>query len=611
MRSVGHERAPSGGRPPLGGRVGGFAPIRDYAAIGDGRTVALVARDGSIDWLTTPTIDSPSVFGALLDPASGGSFALAPDRPSTVSRTYLPGTCVLATTFATAQGTVRVTDAMTASLRGLPPQREVVRTIDGLSGIVAMRWHARPGFGYGKVPMRVGRRGGVPIVEAGGDALAVSSFGAGDAEVSNQTISGRFQIAAGERAILSLSLSHQEPLVLPSGREVGDRLQETIRAWETWSGGLSYQGPWEDAVRRSALTLKLLSFAPSGAIAAAPTTSLPETIGGERNWDYRYCWIRDSAFTLDAMLRLGQAPEAEAFFWWMMQASQLTHPRLQVLYRLDGGAQAEEQSLDLEGYRGSRPVRIGNAAAGQLQLDIYGDLFETAWVYAEEGNRIDADIGRRLAEAANHVASIWRLPDAGIWEVRGPPRHFTHSKVMCWVALDRAVRLAASGRLPDRHVDVWRRARTELEDFIWAHCWSDRRRSLVRAAGEDDLDAALLLTTHFGFPDRYGDRLVPTVEAIRRELGPGATLYRYSGEDGLEGHEGAFFACSFWLAEALARLGRYDEAAGLMDELTGMANDVGLYSEEIDPDGGEFLGNFPQGLTHLALIQSAVAISRA
>ena len=591
-------------------RVGGFAPIRDYAAIGDGRTVALIARDGSIDWLTSPSIDSPTVFGGLLDPLRGGSCGLAPEEAFEVSRRYIDGTAMLQTTFSTASGSVRVTDAMTTSSVGLVPVREIVRKVEGLGGTVAMSWHVRPRFGYGTQHTRIGWRNGVPVADAGSDALAVCSFGAGEPTVAADSIAGRFEIVEGDRALLALCLTHQEPLVLSSRDDVEHRLAKTLDAWSRWSADRTGPGPWKDAVERSALTLKLLAYAPSGAVAAAPTTSLPEVIGGERNWDYRYCWVRDSAFTLDALLHLGCSSEANAFFWWLMHASQLTHPRLQVLYRIDGGPDATERVLDLEGYRGSRPVRVGNAAVDQLQLDIYGDLLETAWEYAEARNAMDPEVGRRLAGAADHVASIWREPDAGIWEVRSEPRHFTHSKLMCWVALDRAVRLADGGSIPDRGVDRWRRARSEVEAFIASECWSETKQSYVRSPGSDDLDAALLLGAHFGF-DPDGSRFGRTVEAIRRELAHGPFVYRYSGEDGLEGHEGAFLTCSFWLVEALARRGRRDEAAAIMDELVGMSNDVGLYAEEIDPASGEFLGNFPQGLTHLALIEAAIALEGA
>lgn len=587
-------------------RIDGFAPIRDYAAIGDGRTVALVARDGSIDWLTSPAVNSPSIFAALLDPDRGGSCRLAPDGSFSVTRRYLAGTAVLETTFVTVRGTVRITDAMTVPAAGLTPLREIVRKVECLSGTVAMRWAVRPRFRYGAEPGRIDLRSGFPVASVGGDALAVCAFNAGPPDLTTDGIAGRFDIREGESALLALSIAHQEPLVFPSRAEVEARLAATIDGWRSWSGGRVSGGRWHDAVARSAIALKLLIHAPSGAIAAAPTTSLPEVIGGERNWDYRYCWIRDSAFTLDALLSLGCSVEADAFFWWLMQASQLTHPRLQVLYGIDGSPDAPERVLDLAGYRLSRPVRIGNGAIAQVQHDIYGDLLQTAWEYVRSGRHLDAEVASRLAGAADHVTRIWRQPDAGIWEVRREPRHYTHSKMMCWVALDRAIRLAEIDAIPDRNAEVWRTSRSQVEEFIWSECWSDHKGALVRSAGSEDLDAALLLGAHFGF-DADGDRLSQTVDAVRRELQHGPFVYRYSGEDGLEGREGAFLACSFWLVEALARGGSVDEAAELMDELVGWSNDVGLYAEEIDTRSGEFLGNFPQGLTHLALLEAAFA----
>ena len=592
-------------------RVDGYAPIRDYAAIGDGRTVALVARDGSIDWLPFPSIDSPTVFGSLLDAGRGGSFRLAPEHASEVSRRYLPGTNILETTFTTETGAVTVTDALTVPAGGLVPLRELAREIKGIRGTVPIGWRVEPRFGYGGAPQRVGRRRGIPVVEAGADAVAVCSFEAGDPGIEVASIGGRFEIGEGQSALISLSFAHQEPLVFPTRAEVEGRTEETRAAWHRWSTCSDYQGRWKEAVDRSGLALKLLFFAPTGAVAAAPTTSLPEEIGGERNWDYRLSWVRDSAFTIDALLRVGCAEEAEAFFWWLMQASQLTHPRLQVLYRLDGGPEAPERTLDLRGYRDSRPVRIGNAAVDQLQLEIYGGVFEAASLYADAGRHIDHDVAKRLAAMADLVCEIWGLPDSGIWEVRSEPVHFTQSKMMCWVALDRAVKLAGRGHIPDDHADRWRREAAAIRTFIDVHCWSDRLGSYVRAAGMEELDASILTGALFGYDDVAQGRLSTTIDAIRRDLGRGPFLFRYLGEDGVSGREGAFLTCSFWLVEALVHAGRMGEAAELMDHLVGLANDVGLYSEEIDPEDGAFLGNFPQALTHLSLIGAAVAFEQA
>ena len=592
-------------------RAGGYAAIRDYAAIGDGRAVALVALDGAIDWLCMPDLDSPSVFAALLDADRGGSFELRPTVPYRVERHYRPGTNVLETTFHTEGGVVRVVDVMTVAGPGLVPFRELARRVEGLAGHVSLEWSIEPRFGYGEAKTRIERRLGIPIATSGASALAVQCWNADESTTDEEAIGGSVDVGAGESALITVSIAQQEPLVFASRDQVEDRIAATERAWVDWSGGRNYEGPWADAVIRSALALKLLVHAPSGAVAAAATTSLPEDVGGERNWDYRFCWVRDSAFTLGAFLGLGCAEDARAYFWWLMQASQLTHPRLRVLYRLDGGTHAPERMLPLGGYRASRPVRIGNAAAAQLQLDTYGELLQTAWLYATSGHRIDGDIARRLAEIADLVCQIWRRPDAGIWEVRSQPEHFTQSKMMCWVALDRARDLAKRGLIPDRHAGRWAQEAQAIQDFIETRCFSQEKRSYVRHADSDELDASLLLGVLLSYGDPGTDRWGGTIEAVRRELGDGAFVRRYSGDDGLAGSEGAFLTCSFWLAEALARCGRVKEAVELMDELIGLANDVGLYAEEIEPATGDFLGNLPQGLTHLALINAALAVTEA
>jgi GH15 family glucan-1,4-alpha-glucosidase len=590
-------------------RANGYAPIRDYAVIGDGRTAALVARDGSIDWLCLPDLDSPSVFGRLLDAERGGTFALSPDEPFVAERRYLPDTNVLETTFATAGGKVRVTDLMPLSLGGLSPTRELARRVEGLSGQVALRWYVGPRFGYATERSHLGRRAGVPVAVSGRDALAVLTFDAGDTEVQDGFIRGRFQVEAGSSALLALSVARGDPLILSAREEIEQRVDRTIEHWRAWAAGLTYEGPWRDAVVRSALALKLLIHAPSGAIAAAATTSLPEHLGGVRNWDYRYSWIRDSSATLDALLRLGGVAEAEAFFWWLLHASQLTHPRVDVLYRLNGGAKPRERQLDLRGYRDSWPVRIGNAAAPQRQLDVYGHLLQTAWLYTTAGGRLDKDAARRIAATADLVCGLWRTEDSGIWEVRSRPHHFTESKMMCWVALDRAGRLAHAGHLPSKHVSEWEREATAIREFVADRCWSRALQSYERFPGAGETDASLLLPALLAYGRGEEDRLRRTVERVRRELGEGPVVYRYRGEDGLPGREGAFLACSFWLVDALAGLGEVEEAEELMEELLALGNDVGLYAEEVDGESADFLGNFPQGLVHLALINAAATLA--
>jgi GH15 family glucan-1,4-alpha-glucosidase len=505
----------------IGRRIKGYAQIADYGAVGDGRTVALVARDGTIDWLCLPDLDSPSLFAALLDSERGGCFVLEPESVSNVARRYLPGTNVLETTFTTESGVIRVTDALTLPTAGLSPYRELARKIEGLAGEVLVRWRVEPRFGYATADTRIERRAGVPIATAGRDAIAVCSYEAGEAGTSEGAIAGEFMTRPGSIGLLVLSAAHQEPLVLPARAEVDARLESTRDAWLEWSARRRYDGPWQDAVLRSALALKLLVYAPSGAIAAAATTSLPEEIGADRNWDYRYSWPRDSAFTLDALLALGCAPEARAFFFWLLHASQLTHPRLQVLYRLDGRAEAEEKSLPLAGYRGSSPTRIGNGAAGQTQLDVYGEVFTAAARFAEFSDGLDRDHGRRLAEIADHICAIWEQPDAGIWELRDQPRHFTQSKMMCAVALDRACELAKRGLLPAKHLHRWEHEQTRIREFVETRCYSDAKGSYVRSAGEEQLDASLLLAVLAGYDDPASPRLLDTVDAIRRELGRG------------------------------------------------------------------------------------------
>jgi GH15 family glucan-1,4-alpha-glucosidase len=592
-------------------RDAGHVPLRAYAAVGDGRTVALVASDGSLDWLCLPDLDSPSAFGAILDAKKGGSFALAPEAPFMAKRRYLPDTNVLETTFETDEGAVRVTDAMLLPSSGLPPGRELARRVEGLSGCVPMRWRVEPRFDYGNSRATIARHGGTPVATCGRDALAVSAWGAGEPNLNEISIGGSFAAMPAHVALVVVSAAHQEPVVFPSPSEVESRLAETITFWRRWAAGRTYDGPWREAVIRSALALKLLIHSPSGAIAAAATASLPEQIGGERNWDYRFCWVRDSAFTLHALMQLGCPHEAESFFWWLLHASQLTHPRLRVLYRLNGGERTSKSTLALDGYRGSRPVRIGNDAAGQEQLDIYGDLMQTAWFYSSGGGTLDSDTGRRLAQVADLVCQIWRQPDCGIWEVRSEPLHFTHSKIMCWVALDRAGRLAERGEVPRAHAAKWRSQAEAIRAFIDERCWSEELGSYVRSPDSRELDASLLLGALMDYPARHDPGMTATISAISRELAHGPLLDRYSGEDGLAGGEGAFLFCSFWLVDALARSGRVGDATELMDQLIGVANDIGLYAEEVDPDTGDFLGNIPQGLVHLALINAAVSVTKA
>jgi GH15 family glucan-1,4-alpha-glucosidase len=591
-------------------RVDGYAPIEDYALIGDGRSAALVARDGAIDWLCLPNMDSPSVLGALLDARQGGTFELQPAIAFESTRRYLPLTNVLETTFTTARGVVRIVDALTIPGERLAPMRELARAIEGVSGTVPMRWRFAPRFDYGRHAPRCEWRHGVPVATWAAEAIAILNFAAGTAAWRDGGVEAQVDVAAGQRALLAMATAYAEPLVLSGRHAIENRLEETIRFWQQWSGARVYDGPWPGLVGRSALALKLMIFAPSGAAVAAPTTSLPEAIGGARNWDYRFCWIRDSNFMMDALMQLGCHAEARSLFWWFMQATALTEPEIHVLYRLDGGLGITERELPLDGYRHSRPVRVGNGALGQTQHDIYGALLETARLYSEGERALDRDTGAVFGRIADHVCDIWRRPDCGIWEVRNGPFHFTHSKVMCWVALDRAIKMAAEGEVPASHAPRWQEEAAAIRSYVDTACWSEDLQTYTRIAGSRDVDASLLMLPLVGYRESGDARIRGTVDAINRTLRDGDFVYRYLADDGVPGGEGSFLNCSFWLVSALARCGRGDEAVALFARLAARANDVGLYSEEIDPASGAFLGNFPQALVHLALIDAAIAIAR-
>ncbi len=584
-------------------RLDGYAPIRDYAAIGDQRTAALVALDGSIDWLCLPRFDSPSAFAAILDARSGGAIALAPTVPFTAERRYLPRTNVLETTFTTTEGRVRVTDAMTAGWRA-PAWVELLRRVEGLDGGVPMRWSVSPRFEWGATGGEVNERQGTPIIRHHGLGLAVQAWDAGTPECRDGTVAASFEATQASRALLAIGAFEDEPLLLSRREEVESRLDETVGFWRQWVGRCSYDGPWRDAVLRSALALALCSHAASGAIVAAPTSSLPEAVGGSRNFDYRYNWLRDTSFALDALLRLGLREEVHASLGWMLAATRTTHPRLDVFYSLDGTAGDPQGELDLEGYRRSSPVHRGNSAGSQLQLGNYGDLLDTCFAYVRDGNALDPESGQRLAEVADLVCEIWRNRDASIWELHDR-EDYAQGKLACWVALDRTVALADAGQVPDGSAGRWKATAATVREFIDGRCWSSRLRSYVRYPGTEDLDASMLLAARTGYLDGNDPRLGQTVDAMRRELGEGPFLYRYSG---MREQEGAFLACSFWMVEALARAGRLDEATEAMDELVSAANDVGLLSEEIDPQSRELLGNFPQALSHLALVNAAFVL---
>jgi GH15 family glucan-1,4-alpha-glucosidase len=587
-------------------RIEGFAPIGEYAAIGDGRTVALVAADGAIDWMTMPTIASPTVFAALLDPDRGGRFALAPAVPARSSRRYLAGTNVLETEFVTEHGRVRVTDWLATQDGSLLPWLELCRRIEGVSGSVPMRWHLEPRFEYGADGGMPQERGGVPMFVHHRHQLAILSLDAGEPQLAEGAVEGAFEATEGTDALLALIGVDNEPIPIPPREEIEVRLEGTIGGWRRWASGMNYTGEWSDAVSRSALALKLLVYAPTGAIAAAPTTSLPEQLGGERNFDYRFSWVRDTSFSLDAFDNLGFRESLHGSLSWLLSASARTHPRLGVFYGIDGSVPEGQSELGLRGYRGSSPVRLGNGASGQLQLGAYGDFFGTVWQYVHNGNMLDPSTGTRLAEVADALTGIWRHPDSGIWELQGEERQYTSSKVGCWVAFDRAARLAEQGEIPAAGAARWRAEAEAVARFLEERCWWPERGAYRMAAGMEALDASVLLMARMGYGDPAGARMKGTIDAVAEELDAGwPLLYRYTG---MAAEEGAFVACSFWLVEALALAGRRDEAVRRMKAMLETANDVGLLSEEIDPGSRELLGNFPQGLSHLALVNAAAIL---
>jgi GH15 family glucan-1,4-alpha-glucosidase len=587
-------------------RTDGYSPIRDYAAIGDGRTVALVASDGSIDWLAVPRLDGVTVFGALVDAQRGGAFELTPVDEYQVERRYLPSSNVLETTFTTEQGVARVTDGLLLQDGGQLSWIELARRIEGVKGNVRFRYRLRPSFDFGRLEHTIERLDDVMLARAGRRVLVFRTWDTAEAQHTATTIEGELETSRKSNALLVCVIVENEPIPLPPREEIETRFDRTVDAWERWANFHDWNGAFQEAVERSTLALKLLINSETGAMAAAPTTSLPEKIGGDANWDYRFAWVRDTAFTLDALGNLGYREQVHASLAWLLAATEASHPRLGPFYTLDGKVSDNVECLELEGYRGSRPVRSGNGASGQVQLGSYGDLLETIWLYVRNGNLIDEHTAIRVAEVADHVCRIWENDDSGIWEL-DDLRPYTQSKINCWLALDRAIRLHERGDAPGREVARWRETRDAIRRFVDEHCWSDAKQSYTFYAGTDDLDAAVLLAARCGFLEDGDPRLGPTIDAIRRELGAGGPLlYRYSGQ---RSKEGAFLACSFWLVSALVTDERIDDARQTMEELLALSNDVGLYAEEIDPETKEFLGNFPQGLTHLALINAAAAIA--
>jgi GH15 family glucan-1,4-alpha-glucosidase len=590
--------------------------IGDYALVGNGITAALVSRHGSVDWLCLPRLDSGSCFARLLDAERGGACALSvPGKPE-VRRGYRDGSGVLETTLATDAGELRLTDAL------LPPDPDaglassLLRVLEGVRGELEVELDVDPRFDYGQVrPWVRGAGDGAWTAVGGDDGLLVG----GDVELErtgDHGLHGRLTLREGDRVRLWLGGVRPEdtdpdPPSVPDGEELDRRLEAAAQAARDWLADAG-PGPVDpDGVLRSALTLRALTNPDTGAVGAAATTSLPEALGGERNWDYRFAWIRDSTFAVRSLAEIGLVDAADGFRRFVQRAAAGHADELQVLFGMGGERRLGEQELDLAGYRDSRPVRVGNGAAGQLQLDAYGELIGLFWRWHRRGHSPDDDDWRFVVSLADQAAELWSKPDAGLWEWRGDPQHFVHSKVLCWSALERSLGLARECGL-SAPTERWAEARDEIREAVESEGFDADRGTYRQAFGSDELDAALLLLPLTGYLDWDDERMVGTTDAVRRELAAGGgLLYRYRVGDGLGGEEGAFLPCSFWLAEALAEQGRVDEAREVFDATLACANDVGLLSEEWDPERGEMLGNVPQSLTHFSHITAALALGAA
>jgi GH15 family glucan-1,4-alpha-glucosidase len=596
-----------------------YPPIGDYALIGDCHTAALVSRAGSIDWCCLPRFDSGSAFARILDAGKGGRCSISPIAEGSWERAreYLPETLVLETTLSGPAGEARVIDCFTVCESARSPERELLRVIEGSRGAVELVIRVAPRFDYGQVRPWIRRQGHLQHAAIGGnDALIVWCEQELDEDPDHELV-GRVTVGAGDRIRLSLRYCPPE-LVDTADRRSPDtatldqRLEDTVRWWREWAGDLRLDNRDEPAARRSGIALKALTFAPTGAIVAAPTTSLPEVVGGSRNWDYRFAWVRDSSFSSRAFAELGAVDEADAFRAFIMRSAAGHAEDLQVCYGVGGERRLAQQDLEgLQGYRRSAPVRVGNDASGQRQLDAYGELVNLTWRWHRRGHSPSDDDWRFIVSLIEHAAEQWSRPDRGIWEWSGKPRHFVHSKVLCWSALDRGIRLAVEclRRAPTRR---WKQVREEIREAIERRGYDRKRGVYVQAFGRPELDAALLLLPTTEFVAWDDERMLRTVAAIREELDAGeGLLYRYRTRDGLPGREGAFLCCSFWLAECLARAGEPSEAREVFDKAVARGNDVGLFSEQVDPKTEELLGNFPQGLTHLSHISAAVALAQA
>jgi GH15 family glucan-1,4-alpha-glucosidase len=583
--------------------------IEDYALVGDLESAALVGKDGSVEWMCVPRFDSPACFSALLGDSRHGRWLISPAGDVRgVTRAYRPGTLVLETEFSTDSGVARVIDFMPRRAGG-PPQ--LMRIVEGVSGSVPMQLELALRPDYASVtPWLEHVPDGVTAV-AGPDSFRLSTPLA--LETEGGTARARFETAVGSRDRFTLGwwLSHEKS---PSVEDADSALARTEAWWREWSGRCAYAGPYLEPVLTSLIVLKAMTAEPTGALIAAPTTSLPEDIGGVRNWDYRYCWLRDSVLTLEALLTGGYTEEALGFRDFMQRVATGEPANIQIMYGVGGERRLSEFELpDLPGYEGSRPVRVGNAASEQFQLDVYGEVMGVAYVAAERLGEVQPDLWPRWRALVEYVGEIWREPDDGIWEARGPRRHYTYSKVMAWVVFDRAVRMADRFGL-EAPLERWAQTRDEIHAEVCEHGYDPERRTFTQYYGSRELDASTLNIALVGFLPPTDERLTGTIDAIRRELGRDGFVARYSTDvtdDGLPGGEGQFLACSFWLVNALALNGRAGDARDLFDRLLALRNDVGLLAEEYDVERGRQVGNFPQAFSHLALIQAAAAITAA
>ncbi len=598
-------------------RPDGAVPLCDYGFLSDCHCSALVSRDGSIDWCCMPRIDSGSCFGRLLGWHTGGYCRVGPSERSRVARAYRGDSLILETTYEAEHGIVRLIDCLPMRPGGRhAPYRQILRVIHGLSGEVAMQADVVPRFDYGAIAPWISEAAAGAFHAVGGaDGLLVSS----DLPL---VIQGRhrltcdFVVAANERRHLSIVYASPESLEdglvdVPSAEEVAARLEATESWWKAWAAQGQPLAFGHAQSRRSAVVLKGLIHAPTGAVAAAATTSLPEAPGGSRNWDYRFTWVRDSVFTVRSLFKLGFVKEADGFRRFVERSTAGSAEQIQVLYGVDGRRRLDEQIIsELEGFGGAVPVRSGNAAAKQLQLDVFGELLDLAYIWHGQGNSPDPEYWELIVSLVERTIALWRSPDQGLWEMRGPARHFVHSKAMCWAALDRGVSLAEDLGLAPRDVARWRSERDAIREAIESQGYDRERGVFTQTFGSREMDAALLLLPVFRFVDFRDERMVRTTDAVRSELTEGGLVRRYApGNDALEGREGTFIACTFWLAECLARQGRLEEAREVYERACATRNDLGLFSEEVDSASGAMLGNFPQGLTHLSQITAAVAIA--